>query len=322
MPIDPPHPATSRRSLVEAVVASTVGTTIEWYDFFLYGTAAALVFPRLFFPELRPVHRADPRLQHLHGRLRRPAARRRHLRLPRRPRRPQVDARRHAAADGRQHASLIGLLPTYDEIGVAAPMLLTLLRFLQGLGVGGEWGGAVLLALEYGHRGRRGFYASWPQAGVPLGLLASTGGGRPVPGLLSEEDVPGLGLAGAVLPERPADRRRAAHPRAHRGDAAVRAPAGGATSVAEAPVRETIRSTGARSCWSPGRASSRTPASTCSRSTLIAYGGDGARRSTAACLLRRSTWPRRVEFFTIPLFGVLSDRWSRQAARTWPAACS
>ena len=70
---------------------------------------------------------------------------------------------------------LIGLLPGYDRIGPAAPVLLTLLRFAQGVGVGGEWGGAVLLALESGHRGRRGFYASWPQAGVPLGLLASTG---------------------------------------------------------------------------------------------------------------------------------------------------
>src|SRR5205085_9785643 len=69
----------------------------------------------------------------------------------------------------------IGLLPTYGTIGIAAPLLLTSLRFVQGIGVGGEWGGAVLLALEYGHRGKRGFYASWPQAGVPLGLLTSAG---------------------------------------------------------------------------------------------------------------------------------------------------
>src|SRR5262249_60487765 len=81
---------------------------------------------------------------------------------------------------------LIGLLPTHEQIGPAAPLLLTLLRVLQGVGVGGEWGGAVLLALESGHRGRRGFYAAWPQAGVPLGLLASTGA---------------LGLASALLPE-------------------------------------------------------------------------------------------------------------------------
>jgi MFS family permease len=70
---------------------------------------------------------------------------------------------------------VIGLLPGYNQIGLAAPFLLTVLRFLQGIGVGGEWGGSVLLALESGHRGKRGFYASWPQAGVPLGLLLSTG---------------------------------------------------------------------------------------------------------------------------------------------------
>jgi MFS family permease len=67
------------------------------------------------------------------------------------------------------------MLPTYDQIGITAPILLTVLRALQGIGVGGEWGGAVLLALEMGHRGRRGFFASWPQAGVPLGLLSSAG---------------------------------------------------------------------------------------------------------------------------------------------------
>src|SRR5439155_25865080 len=70
---------------------------------------------------------------------------------------------------------LIGLLPAYDRLGLAAPILLTLLRALQGVGVGGEWGGAVLLAVESGHGGRRGLYASLPQAGVPLGLLSSTG---------------------------------------------------------------------------------------------------------------------------------------------------
>src|SRR5207249_6736850 len=82
---------------------------------------------------------------------------------------------------------LMGFLPTYADIGLAAPILLTVLRFLQGVGVGGEWGGAVLLALEYGHRGKRGFYASWPQAGVPLGLLCSTGVVAWVQGALTEE---------------------------------------------------------------------------------------------------------------------------------------
>jgi MFS family permease len=70
---------------------------------------------------------------------------------------------------------LIGLLPTYEQIGVAAPILLVTLRFVQGFGVGGEWGGAVLMAVEHGHEGRRGFHASWVQAGVPVGLLLANG---------------------------------------------------------------------------------------------------------------------------------------------------
>src|SRR5436305_5741158 len=83
---------------------------------------------------------------------------------------------------------LIGLVPSYAQIGIAAPLLLTLLRVAQGIGVGGEWGGSVLLALEHGHRGRRGFLASWPQVGVPLGLLASTGVLASVEHLLPEAD--------------------------------------------------------------------------------------------------------------------------------------
>src|SRR3954453_12905129 len=146
----------SRRELIEAVVASTIGTTIEWYDFFLYGTAAALVFPRLFFPE------ADPFTGQILsfgtftvGFIARPIG--------------GVVFGAMGDRVGRKAALvatlllmgfstvLIGFVPTYADIGVAAPILLTLLRFLQGLGVGGEWGGAVLLALEYGHAGRRGF---------------------------------------------------------------------------------------------------------------------------------------------------------------------
>src|SRR5262245_51816215 len=181
------NPPTSRRALIEAIVASTIGTTIEWYDFFLYGTAAALVFPKLFFPE------ADPFTGQILafstftvGFLARPLG----------------GAVFGYMGDrvGRKAAVvttlllmgistlLIGFVPVYADIGVWAPLLLTLLRFLQGLGVGGEWGGAVLLALEYGHSGRRGFYASWPQAGVPLGLLASTGVMAVFQGSLSEAD--------------------------------------------------------------------------------------------------------------------------------------
>lgn len=157
-----------------AVVASTVGTTIEWYDFFLYNTAASLIFPALFFPEqaaftgillsfgtqfvgfaARPVGAAI--FGHYGDRIGRKATLIATLLLM------------------GLATALIGVLPTYRTIGYAAPVLLVLLRIAQGIGVGGEWGGSVLLSMEWGSRRRRGLMASWPQLGVPLGLVTSTG---------------------------------------------------------------------------------------------------------------------------------------------------
>ncbi|MFI6070554.1 MFS transporter [Actinoplanes sp. NPDC051343] len=157
-----------------AVIASTVGTTIEWYDFFLYNTAASLIFPALFFPKqaaftgillsfgtqfvgfaARPVGAAI--FGHYGDRIGRKATLIATLLLM-------------GIA-----TALIGVLPTYGSIGYAAPILLTLLRVAQGIGVGGEWGGSVLLSMEWGSVRRRGFWASWPQLGVPLGLILSTG---------------------------------------------------------------------------------------------------------------------------------------------------
>ena len=170
-PIQPPP----RRLLIEAIIASTIGTTIEWYDFFLYGIAVDVVFSKLYFPsDLDDFSRRMLAYSTFTiGFLARPLG--------------GVVFGYMGDRLGRKSALvttlllmgvstvLIGFLPTYAEIGIAAPIILTLLRFLQGLGVGGEWGGAVLLALEYGSTGRRGFVASWPQAGVPLGLLAANG---------------------------------------------------------------------------------------------------------------------------------------------------
>ncbi|MFE6961747.1 MFS transporter [Streptomyces sp. NPDC057696] len=166
--------AVTRSHRNRAVVASTVGTAIEWYDFFLYGTAAALVFPHLFFPgqsdytgvlasfatqfvgfAARPVGAA------IFGHFGDRAGRKSTL---------VVTLLLMGVS-----TVLIGCLPTYDSIGLAAPILLVVLRVAQGIGVGGEWGGSVLLAMEWGPRKRRGLMASWPQMGVPLGLLASTG---------------------------------------------------------------------------------------------------------------------------------------------------
>jgi metabolite-proton symporter len=153
--------------------ASTVGTTIEWYDFFLYGTAAALVFPQVFFPgqsqyagviasfgtqfvgfAARPIGAAI--FGHYGDRIGRKAT---------------LITTLLIMGIG---TALIGVLPGFAAIGLAAPLLLTVLRLLQGVAVGGEWGGSVLLAMEWGPRHRRGFMASWPQLGVPLGLLLST----------------------------------------------------------------------------------------------------------------------------------------------------
>jgi metabolite-proton symporter len=166
--------AIQRSQRRRAVFASTVGTTIEWYDFFLYGTAAALVFPKLFFPG------EDPYVGVLL------AFGTQFAGFAARPIGAAIFGH-YGDRIGRKSTliitlllmgiatALIGVLPTYAAIGIAAPILLTILRVVQGVAVGGEWGGSVLLAMEWGHAKQRGFMASWPQLGVPLGLLLSTG---------------------------------------------------------------------------------------------------------------------------------------------------
>jgi MFS transporter, MHS family, shikimate and dehydroshikimate transport protein len=162
--------AKSSASITRIVVASFIGTTIEWYDFFLYTTAAALVFNQLFFPNLDPrAGRMASFATYAVGFFARPVG--------------SVVFGHFGDRMGRKSmlvttlvlmglsTFLIGVLPTYDRIGVAAPVLLIALRFVQGFGVGGEWGGAVLMVVEHGHRGRRGLSASWVQAGVPAGSL-------------------------------------------------------------------------------------------------------------------------------------------------------
>ena len=159
--------------LRRVIVASFIGTTIEWYDFFLYGTAAALVFNRLFFPTLNPLAGTLSAYGTFAvGFVARPLG--------------GVIFGHYGDRFGRKKmlvwsllimgvaTALIGLVPTYDQIGIWAPILLVALRFIQGIGVGGEWGGAVLLAVEHSGGARRGFHGSWPQMGVPGGLLLST----------------------------------------------------------------------------------------------------------------------------------------------------
>jgi metabolite-proton symporter len=155
-------------------IASFIGTTIEWYDFFLYGTASALVFGRLFFPKYDAMTGAMASYgTYAVGFLARPIG--------------GIVCGHFGDRIGRKSmliftlllmgvaTALIGLLPTYNDIGVWAPALLIALRIAQGFAVGGEWGGAVLMAVEHSPKGKRGFYGSWPQVGVPAGLLLSTG---------------------------------------------------------------------------------------------------------------------------------------------------
>ncbi|CAJ1580456.1 MFS transporter [[Mycobacterium] wendilense] len=163
----------TRVSPWRAAIASFVGTTVEFYDFLIYGTAAALVFPKLFFPE------ADPSVAVLLsfatfgvGFVARPLG--------------GIVFGHFGDRVGRKRmlvyslllmgASTVamGLLPTYAQIGLAAPLLLTVLRLLQGFAVGGEWGGATLMAVEHAPAARKGFFGAFPQMGAPAGTALAT----------------------------------------------------------------------------------------------------------------------------------------------------
>jgi metabolite-proton symporter len=163
------HPS-ARFSPRRVIIASLIGTSLEWYDFFLYGSAAALVFGKLFFPHFESLTGtllafatyavgfvARPLGGVIFGHFGDRVGRRNVL---------VVTLLLMGAA-----TFAIGLVPTYATAGVAAPVLLVVLRFVQGLGLGGEWGGAVIMAVEHGGAERRGLNASWPQVGVPAGNL-------------------------------------------------------------------------------------------------------------------------------------------------------
>src|SRR5579859_3729503 len=164
----------SARTMTPVIFSSTLGTAIEWYDFFLYGSLSVIVFPKVFFPESNQlVGTLLSLFTFLVGFIARPfgGALFGHL-GDRIGRKSTLIATLLLMGIS---TLLIGFLPGFATIGIAAPLILVLLRLGQGLGVGGEWGGSVLLAMEYGHGGgRRGFWASWPQMGVPIGLVLST----------------------------------------------------------------------------------------------------------------------------------------------------
>jgi metabolite-proton symporter len=154
--------------------ASAIGTTIEWYDFFLFGVVTPLVLNKLFFPNFDPlVGTLLAYTTFFVGFISRPIG--------------GIIFGHYGDRIGRKTVLvltilimgvatfMIGLLPTYASVGIWAPIMLLFLRIFQGIGIGGEWGGAVLMAVEHSPAGRRGFYGSWPQIGVPAGLLLSSG---------------------------------------------------------------------------------------------------------------------------------------------------
>ncbi len=163
--------AEHRSQLRRAVIASTIGTTIEWYDFFIYGTVTGLVFAKLYFPNSDPlVGTLQAFLIYAVGFIARPVG--------------AAIFGHWGDRFGRKSALiatlmlmgiatfLVGLVPTYGSIGIWGAILLTVLRFIQGVGVGGEWGGSVLLSMVWARTSdHRGFVASWPQFGVPGGLF-------------------------------------------------------------------------------------------------------------------------------------------------------
>ncbi|GJD50582.1 Fosfomycin resistance protein AbaF [Methylobacterium crusticola] len=170
----PPLPAIGPAQMRRIVTSSVVGTAVEWYDFLIYGTASALVFNKLFFPSSDPaVGTIAAFATYAVGFLARPlgAAIFGHFG-------DKVGRKRMLAATiiiMGVGTFLIGCLPTYSQIGIWAPILLVLLRLLQGVGLGGEWGGAVLMVVENAPARRRGFFGSLVQVGNPLGNLAAVG---------------------------------------------------------------------------------------------------------------------------------------------------
>lgn len=164
-------PADHKKQLYRAVIASTIGTTIEWYDFFLYSTVTGLAFAKLYFPHSEPLTGTLEAFGiYAVGFAARPVG--------------AAIFGHYGDRIGRKAALiatlllmgiatfLVAFVPTYDQIGIWGAIILTALRFIQGVGVGGEWGGSVLLSMEWARSNRRrGLIASWPQFGVPAGLF-------------------------------------------------------------------------------------------------------------------------------------------------------
>ncbi len=315
-------PARSRRDYVTAGLASMMGTTIEWYDFFLYGTAAALIFNKIFFPSFDPLTGTLAAFAtYSVGFFARPLG--------------GVIFGHYGDKIGRKSmllitlllmgvpTILIGLIPSYDQIGYWAAVLLVLMRFLQGIAVGGEWGGAVLMAVEHAPEGKKGFFGSLPQAGVAPGLILSSLAMGAVAGL-PEQDMLSWGWRLPFL-------------------ASVVLLAVGwfiRVKVAESPDFEQMREQGAkvevpvaevlkhhrRALWTVvgARLAEVTWFYTVVTFSLAyATGTLGIARSV---MLDATIWGAALALFTMPLFGMLGDRvghkWVFMAGSVGILACA
>jgi MHS family shikimate/dehydroshikimate transporter-like MFS transporter len=296
------------RTLRRVVLASFIGTAIEWYDFFLYNTAAALVFDKLFFPKLAPANATLAAFAtYSVGFFARPLG--------------GVVFGHFGDRMGRKSMLVItlmmmgvstffvGLVPTYDSIGVAAPVLLVVLRFVQGFGVGGEWGGATLMAAEHSPQKTRGLSAAWPQAGVPAGLLLANGifaatyrltgehflsWGWRIPFLL------GIGLVAVGFFIRMRVMETPSFSRAR-----------DASPVAKIPILEVLRSHPRNVLLAMGARFAENVSFYLFTAWILTYVTVQLRLPKDAAL-QGLLFASAVEFVTIPAFGALSDRLGRR----------
>jgi len=297
------------KQLRRAVIASTIGTAIEWYDFFLYSTITGLVFAKLYFPQSDPLTGTLQAFSiYFVGFIARPIG--------------AAIFGHYGDRIGRK-ASLVatlvlmgvatfavGLVPTYESIGIWGAVLLTVLRFIQGIGVGGEWGGSILLAMEWAKTDKhRGFITSWPQFGVPVGLFlanlavlafSSMSGdaflewGWRVPFLISIVLL-GVGLYIRLgILETPTFRRLAAE-----------------SKISEAPVLDVIKKQPKEIVLSALARIGQQSTFYIFTAFVFTYGTahlDMPRDDLIQAVLVASVF----SFFTVPFFGWLSDRWGRK----------
>ena len=292
----------------KAIIAAAVGTSIEWYDFFLYSTAAALVFPALFFPKNDPYTATLLSFStYFVGFAARPigAALFGHF-GDRLGRKVTLIVTLLVMGIG---TALIGVMPTYATIGASGAVLLTVLRALQGIGIGGEWGGSVLLSLEWNSGGRRGLVGSWPQFGVPVGLVLSNGAyllfnavtgdqfliwGWRIPFLLSIVLIAvGLYIRVGIL-ETPVFSRLLDSQR-----------------IEPAPVVEVLRKSGREVVLSSLARLGQNTQFYIFTSFILVY-GTATLGFTRGSLLNATLVMSALSLISVPLFGLLSDRYGRK----------